>query len=488
VALLALALLITIGVGGPLAGSGLAQTSYPPSPAPDAGPIGEDDGTDTGAGTGPAPAVEVAEDPPEEPTQPPPAPLPLPQPGLVPAPPPSSEAPGADSCLGLGEADGAVIEILVRLDPAADDPVIVRLPDFPPDGVALDELVVVEAGSLLFAFVGECVSKGGGEGQRLDQDSVLQLEAGSTITLAGAGVFPSGEVATYLFSDPTLLGSAVASAEGVFRIEGLVDAATPLGPHVLQVTAVGDDGRAYRIAFGVTVVGPHGRVLSNLLDLGWMRLLALLVVLLAIGALIRRALRERHCILVGLHSDAALPIVPGVAAAASPPLPVASRGRRPTTATFRPGRTGLAPRDRSLFETDLRLVGEEVLDLDERPVPVARIVVVESDEVTVVLAVRRADGGYEPLEPRDGQLRAKVDGTLVLAVGGTPPGARIDVTLRGLEGERVIDEQRLARLRADDDGRAYARVPLPVLRDARPILVQVCVEGRRRRRPPVSGA
>jgi hypothetical protein len=427
------------------------------------------------------------EEPPQEDTEQPPALL-LPQPGLVPAPSPPSEAPGADSCLGLGEADEEVIEILVRLDPTADDPVIVRLPDFPPEDVALDELVVVEAGTLFLAFVGECLSKGDGEGQRLDQDSVLFLEAGSTVTLAGSGVIPNGEVAMFLYSEPTLLGSAVASADGVFRLEGLVDEATPLGPHVLLVTAVGEDGREYRIAFGVTVVGPQSESLSNLLDIGWMRLLALIVLLVAIGALVRRSLRDRHCILVGLHGDAALPIVPGVAAAASPPLPVASRGRRPTTATFRPGLTGLASRDRPLIDTDLRLVGGEVLDLDERPVPATSLLIVESDEVTVVLAVRRADGGYEPLETLDGQLRAKVDGTLVLAVGGTTPGARVDVTLRDLEGDRVTDDQRLARLRADDDGRAYARVPLPVLRDASPILIQVCVEGRRRRRPPVSGA
>jgi hypothetical protein len=483
--------LTALVAAGPLAAPGHAQTvTYPPTLSPDAGPIGP--APDAGADTATTPPLVPAPQPPEpvaEPPAPPaPGPAPVTTPPLVPAPAPSAVAPAVDSCLGLGEADGEVFEILVRLDPSADDPVLIRLPGFPPADVALAELVVVEAGALFLAFVGECTAQGGGGAQRLDQDSVLELRAGSTVTLAGAGVIPGGEVSMYLFSEPTLLGSSVAAADGVFEIRGVVDEATPLGPHVLQVTAVGDDGRAYRIAFGVAVVGPQDFGAGDLLDLGWMRLLAALILLVAIGALVRRSLRERHCILVGLHADTALPIVPGVATAEPPPLPVASRGRRPTMASLQPAAAGLTTRDRSLVATGLRLVGDQVHDLDDVPVPVASTVVVGSDEVTLVLAVRRADGGFGPLDPRDAQLRAEPDGTLVLAVGGSTPRARITVTLRGMQGERVVDERRLARLRADDDGRAYARVPLPTALETRVPVIQVCIEGRRRRGGTLNGA
>lgn len=395
------------------------------------------------------------------------------------APGPSATAPGVDSCLGLGEVDGEPFEILVRVRPGPDDPVIVRIPGFPPEGTSLDEVVAVEAGQLVLAFEGVCEGEGGAADgpQRLDQDSVLTLVAGSEFAIGGAGIAPNGEVAVYLFSDPTLIGSSVAGPDGSFLAVGVITEDTPLGPHVLQVTGVGGDGRAYRLSFGVTVVGPDVR--GNLLDLRGLWLVALLLPLLLSVLAVTRLLRRRLCILVGFHPDVPLAIAPGVAAPGVPPLPVASFGRRPVPAEFRSGRAGLAPRDRSFVATDLRLVGEDLLDLTVGPVPVTSTIVVESDGLTLVAALRRSDGSFEPLDESDGQLRHRPGSSLVLAIGGAPRRARIDVTLRDMTDDGVVDEELLARLRAADDGQARAEVVLAERTGARPFLVQVCVAGWR---------
>jgi hypothetical protein len=514
----ALALLLAL-VMPVLVGTGLAVAAdYPPSEDPDAGPI-----TPTPEPTpeptpdptpprprppAPAPQPQPEPDPEPAPEQPePPEPAPLPDPG-PPAPPPSPVPPDLEPGGGAGEVDGEPIEVRVTPRPDPDDPVLRDLPALPPrdDGSLreppLDATVVVEAGELGFAVSGEACAQDGFN--VLGADGQLVLEAGSNLVLAGAGTAADAEVAKYLRSDPILLGTSFAGADGSFTFVGPVPEDTPMGRHTLEVGAVGRDLRTYRIALDVLVVAPCAAErpdAGNLRTSGGMALLALAALLAGLAAGGGLLAYVRHCILIGVHPDVPMPIVPGEALPDAPPLPVATRGRRRTDVLLRPGLAGVDAQDEALEEIALQLEGADLLDLDEVPVPLSSAVIVESGRVSLALAIRRPDGTHEPLEIRDGQLRAKHAGTLVLALGGASKRARVRVSLvevpedrdqerldargdraRRRDDDRPVDEQRLARLRTDGDGRLAAQLALPDDLGTRPMFVKICIRGRRGRR------
>jgi hypothetical protein len=500
-----IALVLMLALVGPvLSTAGLAgAVDYPPSDDPAAEPITPPtDPTPTDPTPPPRPPAPTP--PPEDDTEPepttPPGPAPLPDP-IVPAPPPWPQPPDLDPGGGAGEVDGERIDIRVTPRPGPDDPVLRDIPDLPlrDDGSRreppLDATVIIAAGELGFAFASENCAQDGFNA--LGPDAQLVLEVGSNLVLAGAGTAVNAEVAKYLRSDPILIGTSFGGADGTFAFVGPVPQGTPLGRHTLEVGAVGRDLRTYRLALDVLVVAPCAGEqpdAGNLRALGGMALLALAALLAALAAGAALLLYVRHCILIGLHPDVPVPSVPGQALAAAPPLPVSTRGRRQVPALLRPGLQGIGPQDAALVGTGLRVVGSELFDLDERPVPVASTVIVESGRATIVLAIRRPDGTYEPLESRDGQLRAKHAGTLVMALGGASKRARVRMSLvavpdrrtvgsddraRSEDGDRPVDEQRLARLRADGGGRLAAQVVLPVDLGTRPMFVKVCIRGRR---------
>jgi hypothetical protein len=143
---------------------------------------------------------------------------------------------------------------------------------------------------------------------------------------------------------------------------------------------------------------------------------------------------------------------------------VAARGRRPVDAELRSGVPGLDARDRALVATDLRVGPAGVLDLDLQPVPAGAVVVIEAGPVTWLLAVRRADGGYEPVAT-DGLPRLAPGGALVVALDGVRRRTRAELTLGTLprqdDDRTTIAHLLLGRLAADGSGRVRGEVALP---------------------------
>ena len=526
-------LLLVLLVAGPLSASfgapAAAQQTYPPGPSPDAEPIAPD------ADPTPTPPIP----PPPGPTPPPPTPLPPaptpPQPTpptdpdpVIPAPAPDPVPPPLDPGDIVITVDDETIDIRIRPAPDDlddDDPVLRDNPrlefdedrreirGFPPrdDGsertIPLDALVVIEGGTMSLAVASE--SCAADAFIAVGADGALVVERGGSIVVAGAGTAAFAGVDSFVFSQPVFLASAIADVGGVFGLVAPVPQDQGLGRHTVQITAVGADLGNYRISLDVLVTddceaGTAG--LRSLLDLTALN--QALLALLALGALggLSSSLHVRRSILIGLHPDLPLPIVPGQAALPVPPLPVATRGKKQTRVELRSGQRGFAPGDRAIVAAQLLLVGDEILDLDESPVPVASTAIVESGRLAITLAVRRPDGVHEPLASIDGQLRGRNGGTLVVALAGASPRGRIKVSLReapdqsdagrsargaGEQEQTGVPEQELARLRADSDGLAFARLRLPDQLGGRPMFIKVAVRERRfgrRRDEGVSGA
>ena len=528
---LILALLLTGPLAVILAAPAIAQQTYPPSPSPDAEPITPE----TDPEPRPAPRPPTPPPAPEDDTvtddgdDPRLLPPPIDPERIIPAPAPDPVPPPLDPGDIVITVDDERIDIRIRPAPDdldEDDPVLRDNPrlefdedrreisGFPPrdDGsertIALDALVVIEGGSMSLAVASE--SCAADAFIPVGADGALVVERGGSIIVAGAGTAAFAEVDSFAYSQPVLLASSIADVGGVFDLVAPVPQDQGLGRHTVQITAVGADLGEYRISLDVLVTddcAADASGLRSLLDLtGMMRGLLALLLLGALGGWFILAY-VRQCILIGLHPDLPLPLIPGQAALPVPPLPVATRGKKQARVELRSGHAGFVPDDRVIVATELRLAGDEILDLDETPVPVTSAAIVESGRLGLTLAIRRPDGVHEPLELLDGQLRGRNGGTLVLALSGASARARIKVALReapdqsdaGREQQRASDEehtdvpeQELARLRADGDGMAFARLRLPDELGDRPMFIKVCVRDRRfrrrRRDEDVSGA
>jgi hypothetical protein len=512
-ALLLLVLLVAGPFGATSGAPAAAQQTYPPNESPDAQPIRPDD--DPTPPTPPRPTPPPPTPPPPDPPPPPPPPPTDPD-RVIPAPSPDPVPPPLDPGDIIITVDDERIDIRIRPAPDDlddDDPVLRDNPrlefdedrreirGFPPrdDGgertIPLDALVVIEGGTMSLAVASESCSADAFIA--VGADGALVVERGGSIIVAGAGTASFAEVASFAYSQPVLLATSIADVGGVFDLVAPVPQDQGLGRHTVQITAVGADDGQYRISLDVLVTDDCAADTSGLRSLLDLTALArALLALLALAALAGLFLLAyvRRCILIGLHPDLPLPIVPGQAALPVPPLPVATRGKKQARVELRSGHRGFAPDDRAIVGAQLRLAGDEILDLDESPVPVASTAIVESGRLAITLAVRRPDGVHEPLESVDGQLRGRNGGTLVIALAGASSRGRIKVSLREApdqsdagrssrgpsEQEHTdVPEQELARLRADSDGLAFARLPLPDQLGDRPMFIKVCVRERR---------
>jgi hypothetical protein len=134
-----------------------------------------------------------------------------------------------------------------------------------------------------------------------DSGVVEQVDAGATITMvqtktatvSGEGFQPDTRVDIWLFSDPTLLGSVIVSADGSFTGEVYIDAwyATP-GEHTLQLQGVADDGFIKAANLGVVVQEPVEFTTENVSGLLWWVIGAFLLAVVFIVLLLARSRRN----------------------------------------------------------------------------------------------------------------------------------------------------------------------------------------------------
>jgi hypothetical protein len=85
--------------------------------------------------------------------------------------------------------------------------------------------------------------------------SATLTRAGSEVTLVARGFVPGERVTFVLHSDPVVLGTAVADADGVATLTVTLPAGVPAGQHTVVATGV-DSGRVAEV--GVTLTGPAG--------------------------------------------------------------------------------------------------------------------------------------------------------------------------------------------------------------------------------------
>src|SRR5262245_17845265 len=77
---------------------------------------------------------------------------------------------------------------------------------------------------------------------------------GQTISIE-CRTFATGSTATVtLFSDPVVLGSAIADAAGVFALQATIPADTPLGHHTITAEGTAPDGSPLSLSVSLTVV------------------------------------------------------------------------------------------------------------------------------------------------------------------------------------------------------------------------------------------
>jgi hypothetical protein len=107
---------------------------------------------------------------------------------------------------------------------------------------------------------------------------VGEAESGGSITLvqskvalvSGNGFQPDTRVDIWLFSDPTLLGSVVVSADGSFTGEVYLDARFAVaGEHTLQLQGVAEDGFIKAANLGVEVQEPVELTTQSAAGLLW---------------------------------------------------------------------------------------------------------------------------------------------------------------------------------------------------------------------------
>ena len=127
--------------------------------------------------------------------------------------------------------------------------------------------------------------------------AIVTLIQARTATVSGDGFQPDTRVDIWLFSDPTLLGSLIVSADGSFTGEVYLDVRYAIpGEHTLQLQGVADDGFIKAANLGVVVQEPVEFTTENasslLLWVGLAVILLLLAVL--IGVTIGRRRQVRH--------------------------------------------------------------------------------------------------------------------------------------------------------------------------------------------------
>ena len=151
--------------------------------------------------------------------------------------------------------------------------------------------IQVKNGDLVLTTDGTTVSVSGPLPSEVGAGLVLQ--PGSTTQVDGDGFLAGSLVQVWLFSEPTLLGTAVAAPDGTFRLVAPVPASMLIGQHTMVVSGVRADGVAQAVSLGV-VVTPAPTVPTGILpSTGGEtdRLLLTAFVLVAAGTLL--AVRRR---------------------------------------------------------------------------------------------------------------------------------------------------------------------------------------------------
>jgi hypothetical protein len=133
--------------------------------------------------------------------------------------------------------------------------------------------------------------------QRVDggQNPGATLTHSGTSSLSGVGLMPGTTLSVWLFSDPTLVTTAVVDDAGAFSVDMVVDPALiSAGEHTLQIQGVGPDGFIKAANLGVTVLASNSSVFSvaGLWTVGGLLTLLVLVAIVMIGVVRRHRSME----------------------------------------------------------------------------------------------------------------------------------------------------------------------------------------------------
>ena len=112
--------------------------------------------------------------------------------------------------------------------------------------------------TMMVASVGES-----GALEPLLANGSVALTRGSTLRVDGTGMMPGSQVAVWLHSTPTKLGSADVGADGAFAEVLSVPASIELGGHKVQFIGSAPDGSAMEFALGVTVVDETALIMNK---------------------------------------------------------------------------------------------------------------------------------------------------------------------------------------------------------------------------------
>lgn len=92
-----------------------------------------------------------------------------------------------------------------------------------------------------------------GNASALDADGNIHLKVGDKIKIRMAGFLPGSGVETWMFSTPTLLGTAKVDAKGGIDKDFVIPASMPNGKHRIALSATTADNKPATIALGVVV-------------------------------------------------------------------------------------------------------------------------------------------------------------------------------------------------------------------------------------------
>ena len=132
-----------------------------------------------------------------------------------------------------------------------------------------------------------------GEIEQVDTGARITLVQAKTATVSGNGFQPDTRVDIWLFSDPTLLGSVIVSADGSFTGEVSMDVRyATVGEHTLQLQGVAHDGFIKAANLGVLVEEPVEVTTESASGLLWLVVGAFLLAVVLIVVFLARSRRN----------------------------------------------------------------------------------------------------------------------------------------------------------------------------------------------------
>ncbi|MDA8777357.1 fibronectin type III domain-containing protein [Pontimonas sp.] len=198
------------------------------------------------------------------------------------------------------DGNQTVVDMTINIGQGAPTPepnrTVNELPDLNPGqslatSAGLPEIVTIEArvetrevavlsGEWSFTVV---LPENAGVVEEAESGATLTLIQARTASVSGDGFQPDTRVDIWLFSDPTLLGSVIVSADGSFTGEVYLDVRYAIpGEHTLQLQGVADDGFIKAANLGVMVQEPLTLTSESATGLLWWVLIAVVAVLVAV--------------------------------------------------------------------------------------------------------------------------------------------------------------------------------------------------------------